>query len=303
MDLRQTQRDARLPECNGGQAKNTKAAGQPMHHPLGDLLSLYVKNLSEKMSVGITKKVWLKVGIILLGTIAGLLLLLSYPQPLFSWSVHIHNLSLYSDQAFSSEDGKQVLELAQAKLTRSALYSSRDNYAIFICNSDWRRMIFFFANSKARGLTYYPLSSNVFLSGAAIKENRLISPSGRSDILGRTLDHFIVHEITHILTGRFIGEVKLYYLPDWIKEGYAEYIGRGCAFNYDKAVQAFLEESPEMNVPPSVPYLRYTLIVTYLLEKQQWSLTKLFETSISQNEVETKLKAEALQESGQARYN
>ena len=194
-----------------------------------------------------------------------------------------------------------MLELAQAKLTRSPLYSPRDNYAIFICNSDWRRMIFFFARGKACGLTYYPLSSNVFLSGTAIKENRLISPSGRSDILGRTLDHFIVHEITHVLTGKFIGGRKLYYLPDWIKEGYAEYIGRGGAFNYDKAVQAFLMGSPDMDIPPSVPYLRYTLIVTYLLEKQQWSLTKLFETSISQNEVETKLKAEALQESGQAR--
>jgi hypothetical protein len=251
------------------------------------------------MSIRITKTVWLKICLILLGAIAALLLLLSYPQPLFPWSVRINNLSLYSDQAFSSEDGKQVLGLAQTKLLRSPLYSPHNNYAIFICNSNWRRMIFFFADSKAGGLTYYPLSSNVFLSGAAIKENHLISPSGRPDILGRTLDHFIVHEITHVLTGKYIGGRRLYYLPTWIKEGYAEYIGCGGAFNHDKAVQEFLNGSPYVNVPSSASYLRYTLIVSYLLENQQWSLTKLFEASMTQGEVETKLKAEVFHRNGQ----
>lgn len=250
------------------------------------------------MIAQITKKGWLKIILILLSIIVAALLLFSNPQPLFSWSVHTNNLSLYSDQAFLSEDGKQLLELVQKKLTRSSLYSDKDHYTIFICNSNWRRNIFFFASSKAGGLNYYPLSSNVFISGAKIKENRLISPSGRSDILGRTLDHFIAHEITHVLTGKLIGGIKLHYLPDWIKEGYAEYIGSGSTFNYNKAAQAFLMGSPEMNIPPSVPYLRYNLIVTYLLDKQQWSPTKLFETSISQGEIEYKLKAEIFQEKG-----
>ena len=255
--------------------------------------------LLRKHPPGLLKKVSLTVGLILSGATLGLLLLLSYPQPLFPWSVHVNNLALYSDQAFSSEDGKQVLELAQVKLARSPLYSPRDSYAVFVCNSDWRRMTFCFADIKAGALSYYPLSSNVFLSGAVIKENRLISPSGRSDILSRTLDHFIVHEITHVLTGKSIGGWRLYYLPTWIKEGYAEYIARGGAFNYDKAAQAFLVGSPDMDVPPSVPYLRYTLIITYLLEKEHWSLTKLFGTSISQGEVEMRLKAEVVQGSGE----
>lgn len=248
------------------------------------------------MSVRMTKKVYLTVGLILLGIIVLPLLVISCPHPLFSWSVHANNLSLYSDQAFSPEDGKMVLELAQVKLTRSPLYSPSDHYAIFICNNRWRRRIFFLVNKKAGGLQYYPLTSNVFLSGAVIKENRLISPSGAPDFFGRTLDHFIVHEITHVLTGKSVGGWKLYYLPTWKKEGYAEYAGYGDAFNYNKAAQAFLIGAPEMNIPSSVPYLRYTLLVAYLLDKQQWSPIKMFEASISQNEIEARLKTEMLQE-------
>ncbi|HEY4760775.1 MAG TPA: hypothetical protein VIH42_09365 [Thermoguttaceae bacterium] len=254
----------------------------------------------KRMTARFTIKAWLKLGLIIIGFFASsLLLFFFFPQLLFAWSVSANNLTLYCDQAFLMEDGRNVLELVQAKLSRSPLYSSCDHYAFFICNSKWRQMIFFFANNRAAGLSYYPFTSNVFLRGAALEENRLISPSGKPDIFGRTLDHFIVHEITHVLTGKSVGGRNLYCLPDWIKEGYAEYVAIGNAFNYEEAAQAFLDGDPKMNVPPSAPYLRNILLVAYLLEKQQWSPTKMFEASISQDEVETRLKAELSQKKRQ----
>lgn len=238
----------------------------------------------------------MKIGLILFGMIV--LSLFFHPQPLFLRSVRINHLSLYSDQAFSPSDGRKILEQVQLKLNASPLYSAQDHYAIFICNTQWRRVLFFFANRRAGSIVYYPLSSNVFLSGAAIEENRLISPSGKPDVLGRRLDHFIAHEIAHILTGRVTGRRCYHDLPAWIKEGYAEYIGSRGTFDYGEAVQAFRTGAPKMNTPAAAPYLRYNLLVAYLLEKRKWSPKQLFEISPSQDEVEAMLEKEVSDKNG-----
>jgi hypothetical protein len=236
----------------------------------------------------------LRIVIALLAVVALYTLILCFPQPFFHWSVRDNNLSLYSDLPFSTEDGKKILSLVQNKLAASPVYSTDDRHAVFVCNTGWRRSIFFFQHPTAGGLNYYPITSNVFLSGAVIEENRLVSPSRLPDIFGRTLDHFIAHEITHTLTVKTAGFCKYRKLPNWIKEGYPEYVGRGQGSDYDEAVRAFLADAPEMNSPSVAPYLRYRLLVAYLLEKKNWTPSRLFENSIRQAEVEAMLKAEKL---------
>ncbi len=135
----------------------------------------------------------------------------------------------------------------------------------------------------------------MFLNGGVIEENRKTSPSGMSDLLGRRLDHFIAHEIAHILNGKAMGWIRFHDLPIWIREGYAEYMGSQGVFNYDESTQAFMNNSSKMNLPPSVPYLRYNLLVAYLIQKKNWSEKELFETTLSQLEVEQMLKAEISQ--------
>jgi hypothetical protein len=245
------------------------------------------RSLEKRIIIKTPKKVRLKIGLILFGIIVSSLFL-----------VGVDHLSLHSDQAFSPADGRKILEQVQSKLAASPLYSVRNHYAIFICNTQWRRAIFFFANRQAGSIVYHPLSSNVFLSGATIEENRLISPSGKPDVLGRRLDHFIAHEITHVLTGRATGWRRYHDLPTWIKEGYAEYIGSRGTFVYGEAVQAFRMGASKMNTPVAVPYLRYNLLVAYLLEERKWSPRQLFEISPGQDEVEAMLKTEVLDKSG-----
>ncbi len=223
------------------------------------------------------------------------LALFLYPQPLFAWSVQSDNLSLYSDRPFSPEAGRTVLEQVQRKLAASPLYSTQERYAIFICNTDWRRALFFLGDQHAGGLVYYPLSTNVFLSGANMEDNRLISSSGKPDVLGRKLDHFMVHEIAHDLTGQTMGWLRYHDLPIWIREGYAEYIGSQGVFNYSEAEEAFRTDAVVMNTPASLPYRRYNFLVAYLLEKHQWREDQLFETSLSRADVENMVKAELAQ--------
>ncbi len=249
-------------------------------------------NVANRTIRRITRKIWLKVGIalVVIGALGvGLFL---YPQPLFAWSIASDNLSIYSDQPFAPKAGRTVLEQVQAKLAASPLYSRHEHYAIFICNTAWRRTLFFLFDQHAGGLVYYPLSTNVFLSGANIEDNRLISPSGLPDVLGRKLDHFMAHEIAHDLTGQALDWSRYQALPVWIREGYAEYIGSQGVFDYGESLEAFRTEAPVMNVPASIPYRRYTLLVAYLLEKQKWTEQQLFATAFSPADVENMLKAD-----------
>ena len=78
-----------------------------------------------------------------------------------------------------------------------------------------------------------------------------------------------------------------------MREGYLVYVGRGSAFHYDEARQAFLNNAREMDRWKSGLYLRYNLLVAYLLDKEHWSVQQLLTNTIDQNSVEEQVKAEA----------
>jgi hypothetical protein len=245
-----------------------------------------------RMKIMRKKKLWLRIIAALLTTLAIYLALLCFPQPFFRWSVSAANLTLYSDEPFSPELGKKVLEIAQAKLAASPLYSAQERHAAFICNARWRQRLFFNLDYGVGGVNLYPLTSNVFLRDALIEENRLISPSGNPVPGDRTLDYFIAHEIAHTLTKRSAGWYHHWKLPEWIREGYPDYVAKGSSFNYDGARRAFLEEAAEMDRWKSGLYLRYHLLVAHLLDKEHWSVQRLLEDSIEQSAVEEAVRSE-----------
>lgn len=238
------------------------------------------------------KKVLLKIGAAIIVACILLCLLLCYPLPFFHASVSAKNLMLYSDQPFALASGKQVLELAEAKLATSPLYSSAQNHLIFICNARWRQRIFFTYVYGVGGVNYYPLTTNIFLRDSIIEENCLISPNGNRVVGDRTLDYFIAHEITHTLTGQAVGPLAYQYLPQWKREGYADYVGKGASFNYDEAKRAFLANDPKMDWAKSGLYWRFHLLVAHLLDKQHWSVQRLLEEPIEQQTVEEAIRAE-----------
>lgn len=173
--------------------------------------------------------------------------LLCIPQPIFTFSVRAGSLILHSDRPFSAAAAKHVLGLAEAKLATSPVYSSKQVHNIFICNLRLRQMLFFNKDNGVGSVAPYPLTDNVFLRDALIADNRLISPRGVPVSGDRTLDYFIAHEVTHQLTGHAIGPVRYYRLPQWVRDGYADYVGEGNAFDYDEAKRAFLAGAPEMD--------------------------------------------------------
>jgi len=231
-------------------------------------------------------KTLLRIACVAIALIGAYTALLCVPQPFFAFSVRADALVLHSDRPFSEAAGQRVLELAAAKLASSPLYSNRQDHHVFICNSRWRQMLFFNKDYGVGGVAPYPVTSNVFLRDARIEDNRLTSPRG-SDVPGdRTLDYFIAHEITHQLTGHAIGPLRYYQLPQWVREGYADYVGKGASFDYDEARRAFLAGAPEMDWKRSGLYWRYHLLVAYLLDRQDWSVARLLNAAPTQASVE-----------------
>ncbi len=102
----------------------------------------------------------------------------------------------------------------------------------------------------------------------------------------RPLDYFIAHEITHSLTGKAVGPLRYYRLSEWVREGYADYVGKGDSFKYDAARRAFLANAPEMDRWRSGLYLRYHLLVAYLLDKEHRSLPQVLADGVAQSSVE-----------------
>lgn len=223
--------------------------------------------------------------------VVAVVVLQNYPQPFFSTSVHARNLGLFSDKEFARDEGVRVLERVNSKLAASPLYLPMQNHVAFVCNQRWRQRMFFLYQYGAGGINWYPSTTNVFLRDAIIEENCLIGPKGGRVGGDRTLDYFITHEITHTLTGQAAGWYAYHFkLPQWVREGYADYVGKGASFNYDEAKRAFLEDAPQMNYQKSGLYWRFHLLVAHLLDKEGWTVDRLLREPIPQETVENAIR-------------
>ncbi len=213
-----------------------------------------------------------------------------FPNPFFQWSVSYANLTLSSDKYFDSKSGRNILVQVESKLQRSQLYDPEQLHSIYISNSKLRQRLFFSYVYGVGGVNYYPLTTNVFLSGANVEENRLISPSGNVVDGNRTLDYFAAHEIAHTLVKQRTGIVKHEQLPEYVREGIPDFIGMGESFSYSKALMDFLNEVPEMDRARSGLYYRYHFLITYLMNEKGWSELKLIQSPHTQREVEQQIR-------------
>lgn len=229
-------------------------------------------------------------GVVLLG-VGGFAALLRWPHPLFPHRVEVGGLTLWSDAPFRPEDGRLVLEKAASKLASCTLADPAVHHDIFVCNTRWRRALLM-AGAPGAGGACYDGIPHVFLSGAQVEENLLINRAGRPVAGERTLDYFIVHEIAHHLTWRSCRWLDYRRLPEWIREGYADYVARGSALARPGAVAAYLAGAEEMNQPARAPYLRYNLLVAHCLEVRRWTPARLLACRLPQAEMDAAVKAE-----------
>lgn len=200
-------------------------------------------------------------------------LCLRFPEPFFKHHLRHENILLYSDRPIPGE-ALPILKEVRRRLARSDIYDPARKYRIFMCNHPAR--FAFFANFKHRvgGINYELFNGNSFLRGASIRHDRLIGPSGREVPGERTLAYFITHEVMHGITAARVNLVRYYRLPQWIKEGYADYIARE-RFDFGDNLARFRNAAPEMDPHHSGLYLKYHLFVAYLLDIRRIGTEKM----------------------------
>ena len=145
---------------------------------------------------------------------------------------------------------------------------------IYIANSSWRRhWLWIVPPNMAGGFVAVPATrQHAFFSGADFEADELISPSGYRTQPPRTLAYYGAHELTHVATAQTLDLVSYYLMPEWIREGIADYVampGESTAALFSKIGdrKADLEMMKNHGV-----YAPYRLLVTYFLEEEEWTI-------------------------------
>ncbi len=206
------------------------------------------------------------------------LVLLCHPGLFFGYAFTQGGITLYSDEPIPAEAAGRVLEDVERRLARSPLAASGrvKDIRIYICNRRWRFVLFANFRYKVAGLAYSLITHNIFLRTSHFEANRLVGYSGRETPGERTLSYYIGHEIVHVLVARELGTVKQWRLPAWKNEGYADLVAKGGDFDYERTREQLRRGDRELDPKRSGLYLRYHLLVAYLLERKGIGVGELF---------------------------
>jgi hypothetical protein len=216
-----------------------------------------------------------------------------WPDPLFAFSLGAGKIVVASDRPIDAAGGERLLRECEALLAHSPLKAESQQYHIYVTNDDWRHRLLFLMMSKPLGLTYYyGLGASVFLSGAKFETGRLVhwryvAPPPR------TLAYFCAHELTHAVTGEHVGVVAFHRMPKWVREGFADYAAFRPRQSFDQ-LRGALGDRPVDNLMMQTygSYPQYRLLVTYFLEKKNWSVDQLLATRLSEDEALARMRAD-----------
>jgi hypothetical protein len=93
------------------------------------------------------------------------------------------------------------------------------------------------------------------------------------------------HELTHIVTGEPIGVVGPLRLPEWVREGIADYVAVENRQSFKQLSDALADRPVDVRMMQIYgSYPRYRLLVTYFIEKKGRSVEQFFKTRLSMNE-------------------
>jgi hypothetical protein len=229
-------------------------------------------------------KRWLGRALVSAGlAIAAYALLLLDPSPLFAHTLARGALVAHVDAPIP-RGLVGTLEEAQRRLARSPLFDAARTHHLYVCQTTWRWRFFAHWNQGAAGFALAPLSRVVFLRRAQLDRDRMIGPSGRVVEGERTLAYYVAHEATHTITADHLG-LAYHALPAWVREGYADYVGRAESFDYARVRTQWLDGAPETD-PASGHYLRYVLLVAHELDVRGVDLETLLTDPRSRDAVE-----------------
>jgi hypothetical protein len=210
------------------------------------------------------KKLLRRAAVISAGLAAAYVVLLAYPQPLFAYQLSHAGITAYSTTPIPDQM-RTTLERVRARINRSPLIDPAVHQQVFICNTPWVFALFARTNYRAGGVAN-EIGRHAFLRESDMSSDRLIGPGGQPVAVDRPLSYFIAHELMHIAQSRHLGPLRYYRLPRWTNDGYADYVARD--YDLREALKKMKTGARELDPSLSGLYIRYHLLVAYMLEKK-----------------------------------
>jgi len=210
-----------------------------------------------------------------------------WPEAAFPYTVNQGTLHVHSRLPLPAA-AVGVLAEAQRRLQRSPLYDPDYPAEVFVCEGDWRWLLYTGLNRRSAAVARIPWPADVIARGIDFTQDLYLQASGDFAPPDRPAHGMLAHELTHVLVARHLGWVQSWRLPAWVREGYADYVGRGSDFDYDDARAAFVGQSKSAS--QSGQYLYYTLFISQVLEHWGWSLERLLTAPPPRAEVEASLR-------------
>ena len=222
---------------------------------------------------------------LLLASIA-YVLVLAFPQPLFAYELRHANITIHSTRPIPGEMGA-TLQRVHSRLQRSPLFDANRSSDVFLCHPQWLFAVFARQNYRVGGIADGFVGQHVFLRDSDMRNDRLISPTGTPVAADRPLSYFVAHELMHIATVRHVGRQRYARLPQWVDDGYADYFARD--IDFAQALQKMKADARELDPRRSGLYLRYHLMVAYLIEKKGMRVEGLMAAPPDREAVEREL--------------
>jgi hypothetical protein len=211
------------------------------------------------------------------------LVVLAYPQPLFADEITRGGLTVHATVPMPAAM-QTTVDRSLARLQRSPLHTRAGHVHVFICQSPRVFALFARQNYRVGGVADWLVGQHAFLRESDLEADRLIAPSGTPVAADRPLSYFIAHEVMHIAIARHIGRARYSRLPQWVDDGYADYIARD--IDYSLALSKMKEGARELDPRRSGLYLRYQLLVAYLLDKKGLGIDALLTNPPDRDAVE-----------------
>ncbi len=197
--------------------------------------------------------------------------------------INYKQFNIYADIEINVEI-YEILNKVDKQLKTSEIYDNNLSFKIFISSGFKPYSIFSPSYKDAFAITY-PIINNIFISKTDIKNN-LVQRNAEEDNK-RSLSSVITHETTHKLIENEIGIKANKKLETWKKEGYCEYISGESTLNLKAGINKVYQESNSSS--PAFNYLKYRILVTYLMNIKGHSFHSLVETEFDLRQLEIEL--------------
>lgn len=205
----------------------------------------------------------------------------AFPQVLFPYNLTVQGITLYSRAPLPPE-AAVCAEKAAELVQRSELAVPGRRERVFVCNSAWVFRLFGPTRSRVFAFSV-PVTGHVFVASADL--SRDLARRAAPDFNTRSLSSVVAHEISHGLIRQRLGLVRAMRLPDWVAEGYCDYVARESSFPEAEGLRLFAAgvRDPSM----SYRYFVFRQMVRHLIEDQHLSFSQVVARAPDMAAIET----------------